>query len=98
MTKERDLSQPEFTLAELGIQLIFSEFLQNKRQMFVVFLLIPRIYQNIIDEHHHELVKILHEHLGHQIHEISWNITVYSQSPYLVVKAVFAISEGRILS
>jgi hypothetical protein len=73
MTKERDLSQQEFTLAELGTQLI--EFLQNKPQMFLVFLLIPGIHQNIIDEHHHELVKILHEHFIHQIHEISWSIS-----------------------
>jgi hypothetical protein len=64
MTKERDLFQPEFTLAELGIQLIISEFLQNKPQMFLVFLLIPGVHQNIINEHHYELVKIIHGSLN----------------------------------
>jgi GTP-binding protein EngB required for normal cell division len=55
---------------ELGIQLIISEFLQKKPQVSLVFLLIPGVHQNIINEYHHELVEILHEHFIHQIHEV----------------------------
>jgi hypothetical protein len=28
-----------------------------------------------MDEHNHELVEILHVHLIHQIHEVSWSIS-----------------------
>jgi hypothetical protein len=33
-----------------------------------------RIDKNIIDEHHDESIQLLHKHLIHQIHKISWCI------------------------
>jgi hypothetical protein len=33
------------------------------------------INQNVIDEYHDELIKILHEHLIHHIHEVGWCIS-----------------------
>jgi hypothetical protein len=30
------------------------------------------INQNVVDEYHDKLIKILHEHLVHQIHEVGW--------------------------
>jgi hypothetical protein len=75
MTKERDLFQLEFTLAKLDIQLIISEFLQNKPQVSLVFFLIPGVHQNISDEYHQEFVKILHKHFIHQIHKVCWSIS-----------------------
>ena len=49
-----------------------------------MLLLILGVQQNIIDEHHYELVKILHKHRVHQVHEVAGalvnlnDITVYS--------------------
>jgi hypothetical protein len=42
--------------------------------MLFTFLLILGIYENIIDEHHYEFVKIVHEYTIHQVHEESWCI------------------------
>jgi hypothetical protein len=39
-----------------------------------MLFLILRIYKDIIDEHHYKLVKIVHEHTVHQVHEESWHI------------------------
>jgi hypothetical protein len=39
MTEEWDLVNPEFALAELGIQLVLSEPLQHKTQMFLMLCL-----------------------------------------------------------
>jgi hypothetical protein len=36
-----------------------------------MFLLILGIYKNIINEHHYELVELVHEHTVHQVHEVS---------------------------
>jgi hypothetical protein len=36
--------------------------------LFMLFLIL-RIYENIIDEHHYELVEVVHEHTIHQVHE-----------------------------
>jgi hypothetical protein len=40
--------------------------------MFLMLLLILGIYKNIINEHHYELVEVVHEHTVHQVHEVSW--------------------------
>jgi hypothetical protein len=39
--------------------------------MLLVLLHILIIYEDIIDEHHCEFVKIVHEHTIHQVHEES---------------------------
>jgi hypothetical protein len=72
--------------------------------MIHMLLLTLRIYENIINEYHHKLVKIVHEYTVHQIHEEAGafvrpkHITVNSYNPYLVMNVVFGMSEGRILS
>jgi hypothetical protein len=43
--------------------------------MFLVITIILRINKNIADEYHNESIKILHEHLVHQIHEVGWCIS-----------------------
>jgi hypothetical protein len=44
-------------------------------QMFLMITIILGIAQNIVDEYHDESIKILHEHLVHQIHEVDWCIS-----------------------
>jgi hypothetical protein len=39
MPKELDFGQPEFTLAKLGIQLMFSELSQYQMEMLPMFFL-----------------------------------------------------------
>jgi hypothetical protein len=63
MPKERDFLQPEITLAKLGIQLMLSQLLQHKPQMFLMLLLILGVNQDIINEHHNKLIQILHKNL-----------------------------------
>jgi hypothetical protein len=57
--------QPESTLAKLGIQLMLPKLLQHKPQVLFMFFLIPREYQNVINEYHNKLIEILHEYLVH---------------------------------
>jgi hypothetical protein len=42
--------------------------------MLLMLWLILGIYKNIINKYHHELVKVVHEHTIHQVHEVSWRI------------------------
>jgi hypothetical protein len=39
-----------------------------------MLLLILEIYKNIVNEHHYELVEVVHEHNIHLVHEVSWRI------------------------
>ena len=34
----------------------------------------PRVDQNVVDEHHNEPIKVLHEHTYHHLHEHSRSI------------------------
>ena len=43
--------------------------------MILMITIILGINQNVIDEYHDELIKVLHEHLVHQIHEVGWCIS-----------------------
>src|SRR4051812_29002293 len=74
MSKKSNLIQPKFTLTEHGIQLMLPEFLKYPTQMFFMLFFSLGIDQNIIDEYDNKLVKKLHEHLVHHVHEISWCI------------------------
>jgi hypothetical protein len=48
--------------------------MQHLSQVIYMLLLTLRIYENIIHEHHHKLIKIIHEHTVHKIHEERWRI------------------------
>src|SRR3954463_7614726 len=74
MPKKSNFIQPEFTLAEFGIQLMLCKFLKYQTQMSFMLFFGLGVDQNVIDENDNELVKELHEHLVHHIHEISWCI------------------------
>ena len=39
----------------------------------MIFLTL-RVYENVIDEHYHKLVQIIHEHTVHQVHKEGWRI------------------------
>jgi hypothetical protein len=41
--------------------------------LFMLFLIL-QTYENVINEHHYELVEIVHEHTFHQVHKESWRI------------------------
>jgi hypothetical protein len=69
MTQEYNFADPELALAKLGIQLTISQPLKYFPQMLFMLLLTLGIYKNIINEHHYELVEVVHEHAAHQVHE-----------------------------
>jgi hypothetical protein len=99
MTQEQDFINPELTLAQLCIQLVLSQSLQNHPQMIHMLFFTLRIYKNIINKYHHKLVKMIHEYTVHQIQFVKpKDITVNSYNPYLVMNVVFGMSKGRILS
>jgi hypothetical protein len=66
--------QPEFAFGELSIELIISKMLLNNSKVFGMFLFICGIDQNIINEDHHEFIKLHHEYGVHEIHEVGWGI------------------------
>jgi hypothetical protein len=39
-----------------------------------MLLLILRIYEHIINEHHYKFVEVVHEYTVHEVHEIGWRI------------------------
>ena len=65
---------PELAFAQLGIQLMFSKPLQYHLQMLYMIFLTLRVYENVVDEHYHKLVQIIHEHTVHQVHKEGWRI------------------------
>jgi hypothetical protein len=61
MTQEWYFFGPELALAELGVQLMLSQTLKyNSEVIFMIFHTL-RLYQNVINEHHDELVQLRHE-------------------------------------
>jgi hypothetical protein len=59
VTQEQDFINPELTLAQLCIQLVLSQSLQYHPQMICMLCFALRIYQNVINEYHHKLIKII---------------------------------------
>jgi hypothetical protein len=56
--------------------------------MLFVLLLNLRIYEDIIDEHHYELVEIVHEHTIHQVHEERWRIRQTEGHDCVLIKPI----------
>jgi hypothetical protein len=63
MPKEIDFLHLEIAIAEFSIQLMFSKLLEHKPQVLLMLLLILELNQDIIYEHHNELIQVLHKHL-----------------------------------
>jgi hypothetical protein len=57
-------------------------------QMLFVLFLILRIHEDIIDEHHYKLVKIVHEHIIHQVHEESSRIRQTDGHDCVLIKSI----------
>jgi len=71
MTKKRYFHQPEVTLTQFGIELMFPQLLQHKSQVFLMFFLSLGLDQDIINKDYHKLIQILHKNFIHQIHKVS---------------------------
>jgi hypothetical protein len=56
-----DFLQPESTLAELGIELMVSESLQNNIEMLRMLFFTFGIDQDVVNEDHDKLVQLRHE-------------------------------------
>jgi transposase len=82
--------------------MVLYEFLQNQMKMFCILLFFLGVDQNVIHEHYHEHIQILHKHFVHQVHEIGQSIsqskdmTIYSYNLYRVMNVVLGMSPSRI--
>jgi hypothetical protein len=74
VSQEFHTIKPKFTLGKLGIELMISKTLKNNAEVFGMLFLVLGVNQNIINEHHYELVKLGHENRIHEIHEIGRSI------------------------
>jgi hypothetical protein len=61
MTQEWHFLDSELTLVELGIQLMLSQTLKYNSEVIFMFFHTLRVYQNVVNEHHNELVRLQHE-------------------------------------
>jgi hypothetical protein len=61
----------ELTLAKLQVNLVVSQSLKHDSKMPFMFLCTLRIYKNVVNEHHDELVQLFHEYGVHEVHEAS---------------------------
>jgi hypothetical protein len=61
MTQEWYLLDPELAFAELGILLMLSQSLKHNSEVIFMFFHTLRIYQNVVNENHDELVQLWHE-------------------------------------
>jgi hypothetical protein len=71
VTQERYFSQPELAFVKFSIELMFPQSLKHNVEMPLMFFLVLRIDQDMINEDHDKLVKLFHEYGVHQIHEVS---------------------------
>jgi hypothetical protein len=69
-----ELTQPELTLAVLGIELMIMQTLKYNAEMLFMLFFILRIDQDVINEDHNKLVQLCHENRVHQVHEVSGGI------------------------
>jgi hypothetical protein len=61
MTQEWDFLDPELTFTKLGVQLMLSQVLKYNSEVIFMLFHTLRIYQNVVNEHHDELVQLQHE-------------------------------------
>jgi hypothetical protein len=70
MSQKWNLLQPEYTLVELGIELMVTKSLQNNLEMLRMLFFALGIDQDIINEYHYKLIQLQHEYEVHQLHEM----------------------------
>ena len=61
MTKKKNWPKPKFTLTNFFIELVFFEDLQRQPRVNLILIFIVGVYQNIINEHNPEWVKVILE-------------------------------------
>jgi hypothetical protein len=61
VTQEWYFLDQELAFAELGIQLMLLQSLKHNSEVILMFFHTLQIYQNVVNEHHDELVQLWHE-------------------------------------
>ena len=74
MTQIMYLWSKECTLRQTAKQLILPQLLQYLSQVLFMFLLITRIYQDVIQEHNHKPIQKGAKDSIHEAHEYSWSV------------------------
>jgi hypothetical protein len=62
VTQEWNFTQPELTLAVLGIELMITQSLKHNAEMPFMLFLALREDQDVVNEDHDKLVQLCHEY------------------------------------
>jgi hypothetical protein len=65
VTKKRYFLQPKYTFAELDIELMVTESLQDNTKVLLMLFFILGVDQDVVNEDHDKLVQLRHEYRVH---------------------------------
>jgi hypothetical protein len=88
MSKKWNFLQPESTLAELDIELMVPNSLQNDVEMPRMLFFILGVDQDVVNEDNDKLVQLRHEYRVHQIHEMCRSIGDSKRHNQILVQSV----------
>src|ERR1044072_188721 len=88
MSKKAYFTQPEFTLRQLHIELLFFQQLQYNSKMFCMLFVILRIDQNFINKDYHKLIKIRMKYPVHILHENTKCISNSKQHNRILIMSI----------
>ena len=96
MAQIQDLIEPEFALGELGIELMFTESVENQTEVLSVILFILGEYQDVIQIHKHKFVGVGVENVVHHSREGRWSISEAKRHDCILIGTV-AHSEDNLV-
>jgi hypothetical protein len=80
--------QSEFTLSELGIELMVVKSLQDNMKMLLMLFFILGVDQDVINKDHDKLVQLQHEYRVHQVHEICRSIGEFQRHNQILIQPI----------
>jgi hypothetical protein len=86
---------PELVLTELGIELVLSQTLKYNSEVFFKFFHTLQMYQNVVNEHHDELVQLRHENSVLEVHEMCWCIGQLKGHDKILIETI-SCSDGHL--
>jgi hypothetical protein len=80
--------QSEFTLSELGIELMVVKSLQDNMKMLLMLFFILGVDQDVINKDHDKLVQLQHEYRVHQVHEMCRSIGEFQRHNQILIQPI----------
>jgi hypothetical protein len=88
VTQEWYFAQPELTFVVFSIELMIPQSLKHNAEMPLMFFLVLRIDQDVINEDHDKLIQLYHEYVVHQIHEVSGGVGQPKRPHEILIEAI----------